>query len=302
MTRLTQAMTQAAVRFVWLTGRVLDQRRLAYFTGGGDRDGVLGALAAYRTPDGAYAFGLEPDIKGPEAQPLTAMTAMRILDEVGAEPAAFAGVAAWLGRFAAADGGFPALLESIAKYPRPPWIEPPDEISGGLLPTGRITGLMHRNAVTAPWLDAATEFCWTALDGLTATHPYEVESALAFLDNAPDRARAATAAQRLGALVRDQGLVMLDPAHPERFTTPPGYADDEFHYAYDFAPTPGSLAAQWFSADELAVALDHLAAAQEADGGWQIGWRRWGPTTESEARPGITIERLRTLRAWDLAS
>src|SRR6478735_5558945 len=78
MTRLTDAMTQAAIRFVWLTGRVLDQRRLAYFTGDGDRDGVLGALAAYGTTDGAYAFGLEPDIKGPEAQPLTAMTAMRI--------------------------------------------------------------------------------------------------------------------------------------------------------------------------------------------------------------------------------
>ncbi len=299
MTRLTDAMTAAAVRFVWLTGRVLDQRRLAYFTGDGDREGVLAALGAYRTSDGAYAFGLEPAIKGPEAQPLTAMTAMRVLDEVGADPARFGAVAAWLGGFQAPDGGLPALLASIGNDPRPPWIEPPTDLSGGLLPTGRVAGLMHKNAITAPWLDAATEFCWAAIDGLTATHPYEVESAVAFLDHAPDRDRAEAAARRLGGLARDQGLVMLEPAHPERYPTPPGYADDEFHYAYDFAPTPRSVAAQWFSADEMSVALDHLAAAQEDDGGWQISWRRWGPTTESEARPGMTIERLHTLRAWD---
>jgi hypothetical protein len=300
MTRLTAATTEAATGFIWLTGRVLDQRRMANLNGGGDRDGVLAALEAYRTGDGGYAFGLEPDIKGPEPQPLTVMTALRILDEVGVAPGA--PEIAWLGRHRADDGGFPALLESIAGYPRPPWIEPPTGIAGGLLPTGRIAGLMHKHRASAPWLDAATGFCWTAIEELEATHPYEVESALVFLDNAPDRPRALKAAARLGEMVRQQGLVMLDPAHPERFSPAPGYAEGEFHYAYDFAPTPQSLGAQWFSADETATALDHLARSQQGDGGWQISWRRWAPTTESEARPGVTIEKLHILRAWDSAS
>jgi hypothetical protein len=293
-------MVDRAATFIWLTGRVLDQRRMGYLRGDRDREGVLAALDAYATADGGYAFGLEPDIKGPAAQPLTVMTMLRLLDEVDALGGSRVDQAcAWLGRQVAADGGIPALLESISAYPRPPWIEPPRQPAGGLLSTGRIVGLLQKHGVTAPWLAAAAAFCWTAIEGLDATHPYEVESAVTFLDHAPDRARALAAAARLGDLVRDQGLVLLDPEHPERFQTAAGYAEEEFHYAYDFAPSPDSVAADWFSEAELAASLDHLAAAQREDGGWQITWRRWAPTTESEARPGVTIEKLRILRAWD---
>ncbi|WP_328470902.1 hypothetical protein OHA21_05775 [Actinoplanes sp. NBC_00393] len=54
----------AARRRLRLVDRVLDPRRLAYLSGGGDRDGVLAALAGYATPDGGNAFALEPDVKG----------------------------------------------------------------------------------------------------------------------------------------------------------------------------------------------------------------------------------------------
>jgi hypothetical protein len=115
----------------------------------------------------------------------------------------------------------------------------------------------------------------------------------------PDRARAERAAARLGELVLEQGIVLLDPEHPESAKPAPGYAESEFHYAYDYAPTPQSLAVQWFTEAQMHAALDHLAASQEPDGGWQIFYRRWTPTIEFEARPGATIEALTTLRAWD---
>jgi hypothetical protein len=296
-------MVRRAADFVWLTGRVLDQRRLAYLTGDSDRDGVLAALAGYATPDGGYAFALEPDIKGPASQPLTVMTALTVLDEVDALDADRAGPAcAWLGRHIVPDGGLPPLLDTIRAYPRPPWIEPPPRSAGALLPTARIVGLLLKRGLSAPWLDAATAFCWAAVEGLTETHPYEVHSAVVFLDHAPDRDRATKAADRLGQLVRDQGLVLLDPAHPERGRTAPGYAEDEFHYAYNFARSPDSVAARWFTQSEMDTALDQLAAGQRDDGGWQITWRRWAPTTESDARPGVTIEALHALRAWDDAA
>lgn len=290
-----------AAAFVWLTGRVLDQRRMAHFTGGtGEtRAGVLAALDAYATGDGGYAYALEPDIRGPLPQPLTAMTALRVLDEVDALDAGRAApICGWLGRHVAPDGGLPAVLPNIVDYPRPPWIGPPPQPAGGLLPTGRIVGLLRKHGVTAPWLDAAEAFCWDALEGLRTTHPYEVESAVAFLDHAPDRDRAARMAARLGGLVRDLGLVLLDPAHPETGRPAPGYAAGEFHYAHDFAGTPESLAAQWFSERELAASLEHLAASQGDDGGWPITWRQWAPTTEAEARPGRTVEALRILWHW----
>jgi hypothetical protein len=299
MNRLNPDIMRRAAAFVWLTGRVLDQRRLAHFTGEGGTDGVLRALDAYETSDGGHAFALEPDIRGPLPQPLTATTALRLLDELDALDAGRAApICAWLGGHVTPDGGFPAVLESILAYPRPPWIVPPEPLAGGLLPTGRIAGLLLKHGVDAPWLEGAVAFCWAAIDGLTTSHPYEVESAVAFLDHAPDRSRAAKAAARLGELVRDDSLVLLKPSRPETARPAPGYAETEYHYAYDFAPTPESLAASWFSEAEWSEALDHLAAAQQQDGGWPILWRQWSPTTAFEARPAVTVEALRTLRAW----
>lgn len=299
MNRLNPDMMRRATAFVWLTGRVLDQRRLAHFTGEGDANGVLRALDAYTTSDGGHAFAVEPDIRGPLPQPLSAMTALRVLDEVDALDADRAApICAWLGGHVTADGGLPAVLETVLAYPRPPWIVPPDPLAGGLLPTGRIAGLLLKHGVDAPWLADAVAFCWAAIEGLTTSHPYEVESAVAFLDHTPDRSRAAKAAARLGELVRDESLVLLTPSRPETARPAPGYAEGEYHYAYDVAPTPRSVAAAWFSEAEMAAALDHLAAAQQEDGGWPILWRQWSPTTAFEARPAVTVESLRVLRAW----
>jgi hypothetical protein len=296
-------MLERAADFVWLTGRVLDQRRLAHLTGDAGAAGVLAALDGYAVGDGGHAFGLEPDIRGPLPQPLAAMTALRLLDEVDALDADRAApTCRWLGGHVTPDGGIPAILDSIRAYPRPPWLEPPDRPAGGLLPTARIAGLLFKHGITPPWLAAAAEFCWDAIERLETSHPYEVESAVAFLDHAADRGRAVKAAARLGDLVRDQRLVLLDPANPEGIRPAPGYIEGEFHYAYDYAPSPDTLAARWFSADEIATGLDHLAATQQDDGGWQINWRRWAPTTEFAARPGVTVEKLRILRAWDAAT
>jgi len=132
---------------------------------------------------------------------------------------------------------------------------------------------------------------------LGETHAYEAEAAVAFLDGVPDRAWAARQARRLGALVREQHLVLLDPDHPEQATLAPGYAPGEYHLAYDYAPRPDSLARAWFSEAEMARSLDRLANAQQPEGGWPINWALWSPTAEAEARPGATLRALLTLRA-----
>jgi hypothetical protein len=53
---------------------------------------------------------------------------------------------------------------------------------------------------------------------------------------------------------------------------PPGYAPGEHHSAYDYARTPDSLAARWFSDAETERALDFLAAEQDQDGGQPGTW------------------------------
>ncbi len=290
-------MIDRSVEFLLLTGSVLDQRRMAHFTGEGEAAGVVAALAAHRTADGGYAYALEPDVKGPAAQPLSVMAALEILDQVG-EVGRDERLLGWLAARSAPDGGVPDLLASIEAYPRPPWVAAPAQDRGGLLTTARIAGLLHRHGVADAWLAGADRFCRAAIDALEATHPYEVFSVVAYLDHVPDRDWAAAAAARIGAIVRETGLVLLDPADRGQ-ASPPGYAEDEHHLACDFAPNPRSLAAGWFTDAEIGAALDHRAGEQAADGGWPIHYRRWSPAIEQQARPGFTLAALRVLRAWD---
>ena len=133
-------------------------------------------------------------------------------------------------------------------------------------------------------------------------HPYEIEAAVAFLDGAPDRPRAEAAADRLGRLVREQRLAVLDPERREEYPVAPGYAPGEHHFPYDYARTPESLARRWFTDEEMERSLDISRPSSSEDGGWPVNWRQWAPGTALEARPIVTIEALRTLRAYGRAS
>jgi hypothetical protein len=197
-----------------------------------------------------------------------------------------------------ADGALPAIHPSQRGYPAAPFVPVVDDPPSALLATGPVVGLLHRNEVWHAWLFRATDFCWQAVESLEKSHPYEIEAAVAFLDSAPDRPRAEAAADRLGRLVRAHRLAALDPENLEAHPVSPGYAPGEHHFPYDYARTPRSLARAWFTDDEMARSLDHLAAQQQEDGGWPVRWRHWAPAPAMEARPAVTIEALRTLSAY----
>ncbi|MEU5635098.1 hypothetical protein ACH47C_41115 [Streptomyces rishiriensis] len=288
-----------AEHFVWLTARVLEQRIFAHDFLHGGADPVETALDAYRNEDGGYGHALEPDLRGPVSQPLHTARALAVLDSIGRlSGRRVERVCGYLTSVSTGDGALPAIHPSQRGYPAAPFIPIVDDPPSDLLSTGPVVGLLHRNEVWHAWLFRATDFCWQAVDSMERSHPYEVEAAVAFLDSAPDRARAQAAADRLGRLVRDHRLVALDPDRLDAYPVAPGYAPGEHHFPYDFARTPQSLARAWFTDEEMTRSLDHLAETQEKDGGWPIRWRRWAPGTALEARPMVTIEALRTLRAY----
>ncbi|MGW1430186.1 hypothetical protein ACWD6K_16445 [Streptomyces sp. NPDC002431] len=287
-----------AEQFIWLTARVLEQRRFAHHFLDGGADAVETALAAYLNEDGGYGHGLEPDLRGPVSQPLHTAHALNVLDSIGrCDGLRVDRVCRFLTEVSTKEGALPALLPAQRGYPAAPFIPIVDHPPAELLATGPVVGLLHRNAVWHAWLFRATDFCWAAVEALDRSHPYEIEAALAFLDGAPDRARAEAAADRLGRLVRDQRLVVLDPERRAEYPVAPGYAPGEQHFPYDYARTPDSLARRWFTDEELSRSLDHLAAAQQADGGWPVNWRQWAPGTALEGRPLVTLRALLTLRA-----
>ncbi|WP_317445746.1 hypothetical protein [Streptomyces collinus] len=287
-----------AEQFVWLTARVLEQRLFAYHFLNGAADPVEAALNAYRNEDGGYGHALEPDLRGPVSQPLHTAYALRVLDATGrCGGQRVERVCRYLTSVSTADGALPAIHPGQRGYPAAPFVPVLEDPPSDLLATGPVVGVLHRNEVWHAWLFRATDFCWQAVESLDKSHPYEVEAAVAFLDSAPDRPRAEAAADRLGRLVREQRLAALDPDRLDAYPVAPGYAPGEHHFPHDFARTPRSLARAWFTDEEMARSLDFLAAEQREDGGWPIRWRQWAPVPALEARPMVTIEALRTLRA-----
>ncbi|OKJ29524.1 hypothetical protein [Streptomyces sp. CB01580] len=287
-----------AEQFIWLTARVLEQRRFAHHFLGGSADAVETALTAYLNEDGGYGHALEPDLRGPVSQPLHTAHALNVLDSIGrCGGPRVERICRFLTDVSTKEGALPALLPAQRGYPAAPFIPIVDDPPAELLATGPVVGLLHRNAVWHAWLFRATDFCWSAVEALDRSHPYEIEAALAFLDGAPDRARAEAAADRLGRLVREQRLVVLNPERCAEYPVAAGYAPGEQHFPYDYARTPDSLARAWFTDEELERSLDHLAAEQQADGGWPVNWRRWAPGTALEGRPLVTLKALLTLRA-----
>ncbi|WP_328355478.1 hypothetical protein OG800_14895 [Streptomyces sp. NBC_00445] len=288
-----------AEQFVWLTARVLEQRLFAHHFLHGSPDPVETALDAYRNEDGGYGHALDPDLRGPVSQPLHTGLALRVLDSIGrCSGQRVERVCRYLTSVSTPDGALPSVHPAQRGYPTAPFVPIVDDPPSELLATGPVVGLLHRNEVWHAWLFRATDFCWHTVESLKQSHPYEIEAAVAFLDSAPDRPRAEAAADRLGRLVREHRLAALDPERLDAFPVSPGYAPGEHHFPYDYARTPGSLSRAWFTDEEMERSLDHLASRQQEDGGWPITWRQWAPGTALEARPMVTIEALRTLRAY----
>ncbi|MFF5444342.1 hypothetical protein [Streptomyces sp. NPDC012888] len=288
-----------AERFVWLTARVLEQRRFAFHFLGGGADPVDAALGPYLNEDGGFGFALDPDLRGPVSQPLHAGYALRILDSLGrCSGQRVERLCGQLSRVSTPDGALPVVVPAPRDHPSAPYHPVPDDPPGELLATGPVVGLLHRNQVWHAWLFRATEFCWERVETMRVPRPYEVQAAVAFLDGVPDRPRAAAAADRLGRLVRAHGLAVLDPGRYADHPVSPGVAPGEQLFPHDFARRPESLARGWFTAEELSRSLDFLASRQEDDGGWPVPRRAWAPGSTLEQRPVATVEALLTLRAY----
>ncbi|MFZ3473332.1 hypothetical protein ACODT3_09585 [Streptomyces sp. 4.24] len=290
-----------AEQFIWLTARVLEQRRFAFHFLGGGADPVDAALGAYLGDDGGYGHALDPDVRGPLSHPLHAAHALRVLDSLGrCAGQRVERLCAHLSRVSTPDGALPATSPAAGGYPAAPYRPPHDDPPGDLATTGPAVGILHRNRVWHAWLFRATDFCWDRVENLRHPHPHEIQGAVSFLDGVPDRARASAAADRLGRLVRERRLVVLDPARQDADPPVPGQAPGGHLHPYDFAPRPASLARSWFTDAELRGSLRHLAGLQQPDGGWPVHRADWAPGSALERRPIATLEALLTLRAYGL--
>lgn len=286
MKTLTQDRLDAAERFLWLNARLIDRLRFQMLFRGGPAAAVVAALRAYENPDGGYGHAFEPDLRGPESQPVPAQHALEFLHEAGIDDdPAIGRLCDFLASVTAADGGVPFVLPSVRESPRAPWWEPPDVPPGSLVPTATLAGQLHRIGSGHPWLARATEFCWRAIDEQDEVPPYAAYAVLAFLDHVPDRARAEAAFERVRKPILEH--VTLDP-----------HAEGEAHHPLDFAPRPDGFGRRLFDDAVIDEHLDELVDAQQEDGGWKVNFLIWTPITGHDWNGFFTLERLKTLRAY----
>jgi hypothetical protein len=275
----------AAEQFLAGHARVVDWRRFDRLFRGGEAAPVRDSVAAYRNADGGFGFAFEPDGRDRASQPAAVSLAIRILDEADAwDEELVTGACDWLERTAPAEGGAVFVAPTIEDWPRAPWWEPEEGVPASLIQTGFLAGTLQARRFDHPWLDRASELMWSMLEEAGALTPYRTRGALHFLHHAPDRNRAAEALERLRPQIERH--VELDPE-----------AEGEKHGPLEFAPLPDSPARALFDQSTIDRHLDHLAAAQQDDGGWTFDWLAWSPVAAHEWRGFKTVEALVLLRA-----
>ncbi len=278
--------------FITSNARLLDRRRAELAIGAGDPEAALAVLAGYRNADGGFGWALEPDARAPASQPVAALHAFEVFEEVAPVTSPLAtGLLDWLDAVALPGGAIPFALPGGASAGSAPMWESADAASPSLHMTAVVLGIArrvarHDPAVAAhPWLGRAADWATqeiAALDG--PRHPIEFRYVLQLLDALDAREEL----ERLGAHLPADGTMAVTGGTPDEAMRP-----------LDFSPEPGRPLRALL--DPLAIEddLDRLEAEQHDDGGWDVDWAHWSPAGGLEWRGWATVRALRILRAND---
>ena len=108
-----------------------------------------------------------------------------------------------------------------------------------------------------------------------------------FLDAVPDRARAEEVLASVGDRIPADGLLPVG-----------GGTDGEALRPLELARRPEHAARRLYDDAVIERELDRLEAGQREDGGWTFDFAAWNPAVAWEWRGAVTVDALRTLRAY----
>ena len=107
--------------FIWRNARLIDRHLFEHRLGGHPAEDVVHALRPYQNEDGGFGNALEPDLRGPISQPIHVDMAFRILHDSEidrAPPELVARACTYLTSVSGDEGGVPAILPNVVRYPR----------------------------------------------------------------------------------------------------------------------------------------------------------------------------------------
>jgi len=277
--------------FIISQGRLLERRLFATCFEGAPGAGVVDALRGYHNDDGGFGHGLEPDKRCPVSLPIDVEVALHAMATAGtSDEQLVAGACEYLAKVAAeADrgGAVPPAFPVIEGYPRAAhwtdWTYEP-----GLNPTAGLVGVLRRLDAEHAWIDEATAWCWSQIEGAELPdEAHALSEVLVFLEHVPERRRAEAAARRVRDRLASAPLFQLDPDAE-------GYGLSPLSYA----PAAESPWRVLFDDQIISAHLDRLERRQEPDGGWPISWEPPSDASMLEWRGIVTLSALRTLSSY----
>jgi hypothetical protein len=260
---------------------VLEQRLFATLFEGASATGVVDALRAYRNDDGGFGHGLEPDARAPASQPVDVWFAFDTLVAAGARADDLVLPACdWL---ATLGRQVPIMLPSIRGYPQARHWRETTDFPPGLFGTIGPTAALHALDVEHPWREAATEWCLRELARDPLDDAHTISWALQLLEHVGDE----QLIDRVTRALPHARYFLADPEDESYGLTP-----------LTFAPTPQSRWRALFDDAAVDAHLDHLAARQDEDGGWDVTWEPPSEASRLEWRGILALTNLRVLRAY----
>ena len=280
---------ESAQTFVLNNARLLERHLFAFLFQQGNREHVRSALLAYQNVDGGFGNALEPDKRTASSQPIDQEFALRVLDDIGFDTRIALQICDFLEAITTPEGGVPFVLPTVRDAPRAEWWNTDlDEPPASINPTASIAGLLHKYEMRHPWLDRATEYCWQYIEQLGTFTPHDFLCIQLFLEHIPDRERAEREFERISSQLIAGGHVSYDPA-----------ADGYVFMPLQYAPSPQNMSRRLFDTATMQTHLAALADKQQPDGGWPISWQAVSPACELEYRGIVTLNALKTLKAYE---
>ena len=285
---MTQVLASAQT-FMWNNARLLERHLFAFLFQQGDPEPVHRALLAYQNQDGGFGNALEPDKRTASSQPIDQEMALRVMDDSHFDAQVALQICDFLETVTTDEGGVPFVLPAVRDAPRAEWWNTElDDPPASINPTASIAGLLHKHRVHHPWLERATDYCWKHVEHLQTTSGHDFLCIQLFLEYIPDRERAERAFERVSRQLLEGDHIAYDPSAR-------GYVFMPLTYA----PTPQSMSRRLFDGETIERHLAALAGKQQADGGWPIAWPAVSPACELEYRGIVTVNALKTLKAYD---
>lgn len=291
---MTMDFFARAQDFIWKNARLLDRQLFQVLFQGAPPSAVTAALTPYQNPDGGFGQALEPDLRAPDSQPVTTEFAFNLLELTGAladvrvQQTVVRPACDFLQSVTTTAGGVPFTLASANRYAHAPWMEAPDGPPvANINPTARLAALLLKHGIDPPWLAGAMDFCRQTISRSETVQFHDVILMVSYLQHDPDPSWSRPELERVIERVRQPGVVTMDPG-----------AGGYVKMPLDWAPTPESIFRPLFEDAAIERHLDALVARQCPDGGWPITWPPQSAAAEMECRGCVTIDALRTLRAY----